>query len=187
MLTRSTVRHRTTSHPNRDSRGKRALGSDLLPRRQNNRIRKITLTNSPPPLLFLTHTSHTTQIKSRGPLRAIIISHPHYYTTHLVWARAFHVPIYTSAEDASWFDRADDSTSPCRRLIKTNTEVVLPEVTAIKTGGHFPGSLVLHWDKHLLIADTFVTVPVSGIFSSPGFPKNHITTHPHTHSLCSSN
>ncbi|KAK4996684.1 hypothetical protein LTR28_000104 [Elasticomyces elasticus] len=26
-------------------------------------------------------------------------------------------------------------------------------------GGHFPGSLVLHWDEKLFIADTFVTVP----------------------------
>ena len=40
-------------------------------------------------------------------------------------------------------------------------ERILPGVTAIKTGGHFPGSLVLHWEKKLFIADTIVTVPVS--------------------------
>ena len=40
------------------------------------------------------------------------------------------------------------------------TEEVLPGVTAIKTGGHFPGSLVLHWERKLFIADTIVTVPV---------------------------
>lgn len=34
-------------------------------------------------------------------------------------------------------------------------------VTAIKVGGHFEGSMVLHWDGHLFIADTFVNVPVS--------------------------
>ena len=39
-------------------------------------------------------------------------------------------------------------------------EEVLPGVTAIKTGGHFPGSLVLHWQRKLFIADTIVTVPV---------------------------
>lgn len=44
-------------------------------------------------------------------------------------------------------------------------ENVLPGVTAVKTGGHFPGSLVLHWEKKLFIADTIVTVPVSnGLF-----------------------
>ena len=42
---------------------------------------------------------------------------------------------------------------------------VLPGVTAIKTGGHFPGSLVLHWEQKLFIADTLWTVPVSTILS----------------------
>jgi glyoxylase-like metal-dependent hydrolase (beta-lactamase superfamily II) len=37
----------------------------------------------------------------------------------------------------------------------------VPGVTAIKVGGHFEGSMVLHWDNHLFIADTFVNVPVS--------------------------
>ena len=40
-------------------------------------------------------------------------------------------------------------------------ERILPGVTAVKAGGHFPGSLVLHWDDQLFIADTMVTVPVS--------------------------
>lgn len=103
-------------------------------------------------------------INSRGPLRAIVISHPHYYTTHLQWSAAFdNVPVYTSAEDSEWFNRADSSTNPSRRLIKEIATTILPGVTAIKTGGHFPGSLVLLWKKHLLIADTFVTVP-SGLY-----------------------
>jgi glyoxylase-like metal-dependent hydrolase (beta-lactamase superfamily II) len=34
-------------------------------------------------------------------------------------------------------------------------------VTAVKAGGHFDGSLVLHWEDKLFIADTLVTVPVS--------------------------
>jgi len=37
----------------------------------------------------------------------------------------------------------------------------VPGVTAIKVGGHFEGSMVLHWDGHLFVADTFVNVPVS--------------------------
>ena len=40
-------------------------------------------------------------------------------------------------------------------------EEIVPGVTAIKVGGHFEGSMVLHWDGHLFIADTFVNVPVS--------------------------
>ena len=38
---------------------------------------------------------------------------------------------------------------------------VVPGVNAVKLGGHFPGSLVLHWENKLFIADTFITVPVS--------------------------
>lgn len=40
------------------------------------------------------------------------------------------------------------------------TKSILPGITAIKTGGHFDGSLVLHWQKTMFIADAFLTVPV---------------------------
>lgn len=33
-------------------------------------------------------------------------------------------------------------------------------VKAIKVGGHFPGSLVLLWEKKLFVADSLVTTPV---------------------------
>ncbi len=42
-----------------------------------------------------------------------------------------------------------------------SVETVVEGVRAIKTGGHFRGSLVLHWEGRLFIADTIVTVPVS--------------------------
>jgi len=42
-------------------------------------------------------------------------------------------------------------------------------VTAIKTGGHFPGSLVLHWDDKLFVADTLVTMP-SGLYHVDPLP-----------------
>ncbi|EKG22021.1 Beta-lactamase-like protein [Macrophomina phaseolina MS6] len=104
------------------------------------------------------------KIKSRGPLRAIVISHPHYYTAHLQWSAAFdNVPVYTATEDSSWFSRADSPTRPSRRLLTETSTTIVPGVTAIKTGGHFPGSLVLLWKKRLMIADTFVTVP-SGLY-----------------------
>lgn len=46
---------------------------------------------------------------------------------------------------------------------------VVPGVTAVKLGGHFPGSLVLHWERQLFIADTFITVPVSDFLFSIGY------------------
>ncbi|KAF2723319.1 hypothetical protein K431DRAFT_344872 [Polychaeton citri CBS 116435] len=97
-------------------------------------------------------------IKSRGGLKAIVISHPHYYTTHVDWAAAFDCPIYVSPEDEEWLNRSTIS-SDQRRHITSTTQDVVPGVTAIKVGGHFPGSLVLLWEKKLFIADSLVTVP----------------------------
>ena len=99
-------------------------------------------------------------IKARGGLKAIVISHPHYYTTHLDWAEVFDCPVYISAEDKEWVNRANRTAHDDRRqLINGQTETMLEGVTAIKVGGHFPGSLVLHWDKKLFIADSMFTVP----------------------------
>lgn len=98
-------------------------------------------------------------IGDRGGLKAIVISHPHFYTTHLHWAKVFDCPVYIAAEDEAWTSRPDEEGR--RRLIKGTSEEIVPGVTAVKLGGHFPGSLVLNWDKKLFIADTLLTVPVS--------------------------
>lgn len=42
----------------------------------------------------------------------------------------------------------------------TTKEIVLKDVTAVKCGGHFDGSLILHWKKIIGISDTLMTVPV---------------------------
>ncbi|KAH9822787.1 metallo-beta-lactamase family protein [Teratosphaeria destructans] len=109
----------------------------------------------------------TAFINSRGGLAAIVISHPHYYTTHLLWADTFDCPVYLAQDDAPWLNTPDPARR--RRFITTETAKILDPITAIKLGGHFPGSLVLHWtppsdggggnNNKLLIADTFVTTP----------------------------
>ncbi|EMC95058.1 hypothetical protein BAUCODRAFT_524622 [Baudoinia panamericana UAMH 10762] len=96
-------------------------------------------------------------IREKGGLKAIVISHPHYYTTHLDWAAEFDCPVYIAKDDDEWLHRADKETR--RRFIAGDSEEVLGGVYAVKTGGHFPGSLVLNWSKKLLIADSFVTTP----------------------------
>ncbi|KAL9067204.1 MAG: hypothetical protein Q9157_006880 [Trypethelium eluteriae] len=73
--------------------------------------------------------------------------------------RTFDCPVFIAVEDKQWCCRADKDGR--RRLITTDVEKIHDGVTAVKLGGHFPGSLVLHWEKKLFIADTFVTVPVS--------------------------
>ncbi|KXS94980.1 hypothetical protein AC578_9474, partial [Pseudocercospora eumusae] len=108
-------------------------------------------------------------INAKGGLEAIVISHPHYYTSHLDWARTFDCPVYFSEEDVGWVSRGDGEGR--RRLIgkgKIEEEIVgsgrgSEVVKAIKVGGHFEGSLCLLWDEKLLIADTLVTTP-SGLY-----------------------
>jgi glyoxylase-like metal-dependent hydrolase (beta-lactamase superfamily II) len=103
-------------------------------------------------------------VKSKGGVKAIVISHPHFYGTHLEWARVFECPVYTSAADAEWLMREDTSG---RRTLLEKTQEIVPGVTAVQAGGHFDGSMVLHWEKKLFIADTMMSVPVRSPFFSP--------------------
>lgn len=114
---------------------------------------------------LITHLDQETidYLTSLGGIDAIVISHPHYYTTLDVWAKAFGCPVYLSSEDQQWLSCAD-STGSSRVPIATSTMEVVEGVTAIKVGGHFDGSLVLHWGKRLFIADSMVTVPVTSSF-----------------------
>jgi hypothetical protein len=97
------------------------------------------------------------RINNLGGLAGIVISHPHYYSTHAEWSRAFGgCPVYTAARDAEW------------KVISSPTDVLLDAdkpsfdvegVKFLQLGGHFPGSLVALFDKRLLIADTLLTTP----------------------------
>lgn len=97
-------------------------------------------------------------VKGKGGLKAIVISHPHFYTTHLEWAAQFGCPVYVAGDDAQWVNRKDGK--GVRKSFKGTQEVV-PGVTAVQCGGHYDGSSVLHWEKKLFIADTMMSVPVS--------------------------
>ncbi|KAJ5887790.1 hypothetical protein N7495_007831 [Penicillium taxi] len=117
------------------------------------------------------------KIQALGGLSAMVISHPHYYTTYVTWARTFKCPVYVSPEDTEWMSRMD-ATDVKRELITETTKLIVPGLTAIKCGGHFPGSLVLHWAEYqgmLFIADTIVTVP-SGLNPSPRLPSQSTYT-----------
>lgn len=97
-------------------------------------------------------------IKSKGGLKAMVISHPHFYTTHLEWARIFDCPVYLCKDDSEWLNCEDKH--GVRKFVSGATEI-LPGVTAIQAGGHFDGSMFLHWENKLFIADTMMSVPVS--------------------------
>ncbi|KAH6884838.1 beta-lactamase-like protein [Thelonectria olida] len=99
------------------------------------------------------------KIEALGGLKAIVISHPHFYSTHVQWARAFKCPVYLSSRDRQW-TRLDSGHQVF--LTETETEIEGTGVKAIQLGGHFPGSMVLQFDRHLLIADTLMTT-ASGV------------------------
>ena len=83
-----------------------------------------------------------TLIKGVGGLHAIAISHPHFYTSLVEWSRAFgNVPVHLHADDAAWAMRPD----PCITLWQGETFELVPGVTLIRGGGHFPGGGMLYW------------------------------------------
>jgi hypothetical protein len=87
-----------------------------------------------------------TLIEALGGLKAIAISHPHFYTTLVEWSRAFgNVPVHLHADDAAWVMRPD----PCVAHWQGETLELLPGVTLIRGGGHFPGGTMLHWAAQL--------------------------------------
>ncbi|KAE8136689.1 beta-lactamase-like protein [Aspergillus pseudotamarii] len=104
------------------------------------------------------------KINELGGLKGIVISHPHFYTTHLHWAEIFDCPVYLAREDREWVVRTGK-----RQVLWDSSRLPVPgvdaDLVAVKTGGHFPGSSVLWWRslRVLLVADSIGVVP-SGIY-----------------------
>jgi glyoxylase-like metal-dependent hydrolase (beta-lactamase superfamily II) len=87
-------------------------------------------------------------VQSLGGLRAIAMSHPHYYTTILEWSEAFGgIPIYIHEDDREWVMEPGDAIN----FWDGETLEILPGsgLTLIRCGGHFPGAAVLHWSQAL--------------------------------------
>lgn len=84
-----------------------------------------------------------TAIKGLGGLKAIAISHPHYYTTMGAWADAFDCPVYLHEADSEWVVK------PSQRLVFWSgaTRTLWDGVTLICAGGHYAGGTVLHWAR----------------------------------------
>jgi hypothetical protein len=80
-------------------------------------------------------------IRGLGGLRAIAISHPHYYSCMQDWARRFDCLVYLHAADADWVMRPD----PAIRHWDDETLEIAHGVTLLRLGGHFAGGSVLHW------------------------------------------
>ncbi|ETN37643.1 uncharacterized protein HMPREF1541_07266 [Cyphellophora europaea CBS 101466] len=122
---------------------------------------------------LLDHTT-VTLIQALGGLDAIVISHPHYYSSWTDWSRTFKCPVYVGAPDKEWLQRTDTEGADIRFL--NNQYTLIPVggrtdvgITAILAGGHFPGSLMLHYQDLLFVADTVLPSP-SATDPIPGRP-----------------
>jgi hypothetical protein len=112
-------------------------------------------------------------LKGLGGVKAIAISHPHYYTTMVEWSRALgNVPIYLHADDREWVIRDD----PVIHHWDGDTASIGSGLTLVRLGGHFAGGTVFHWADWsggrgvLLSGDILQVVPsghVSFMWSYP--------------------
>jgi len=92
--------------------------------------------------ISLVDEATVTLVNGLGGLSAIAISHPHFYTAMGRWSRTFgNVPIHLHGDDREWIQQPTDAVS----LWEGETLEILPGVTLIRCGGHFPGASVLHW------------------------------------------
>jgi ribonuclease HI len=81
-------------------------------------------------------------VRDLGGLAAIAISHPHFYDAMTTWSAVFDdCPIYIHEADAEWVTYP----GPGLTLWQGMAREILPGLTLVNTGGHFPGSTVLHW------------------------------------------
>ena len=111
-------------------------------------------------------------VRAAGGLRAVSSSHPHMYGAAVQWSHAFGAEILLTDVDAPWLMRPD----PAVRTWSGAVEV-LPGVTLVQCGGHFPGSAVAHWSAGaegrgaILVGDTIMVTPgedrVSFLYSAP--------------------
>ncbi len=114
-------------------------------------------------------------VRQLGGVAAVTASHPHVAGAQVSWSTAFGgAPIHWNGLDRRWVQRPDPA-----RVWWTDTAAPLPGLTLVQTGGHFPGSGVLHWASGaggrgvLLTGDTLLVTPgqrsVSFMRSYPNF------------------
>lgn len=80
-------------------------------------------------------------VLERGPVLAIAASHPHMFGVQVEWShRLGGVPVLVADADRQWLGRDDP-------IIEywSGRRTIAEGLTLHQTGGHFPGSGVVHW------------------------------------------
>ncbi len=99
-------------------------------------------------------------VRDVGGLAAVSSSHPHMYGAIVEWSHAFDAPVLLPEADRGWLQRPDPAVREWSGALP-----VLPGVTLVQCGGHFPGSAVVHWSAGaesrgtLLTGDTMFVTP----------------------------
>jgi len=102
-------------------------------------------------------------VRGLGGLRAIAISHPHFYSGMVEWAHAFDVPVWLHEADRAHVMRRD----PALRFWSGATHALGDGLTLVNAPGHFDGGAMLHWPAGaggqgvLLAGDIIQLVPDS--------------------------
>jgi glyoxylase-like metal-dependent hydrolase (beta-lactamase superfamily II) len=81
------------------------------------------------------------EVKGRGGIRAIAISHPHFYSSMVEWGENFDAQIFLHAADRQWVMRK----SPRIQFWEGTTLPLWDGLALVNCGGHFEGGTVLHW------------------------------------------
>ena len=117
--------------------------------------------------------SSLAEVRERGGLAAVIASHPHMYGLQSQWSAAFDdCPVFISAPDEHWLGLRPRNTvvwggGHAADPAEGGEIEILPGVVASQPGGHFPGSVVVHWTAPdgkgvLFTGDTIGTVADPG-------------------------
>jgi len=81
-------------------------------------------------------------VRFLGGLKAIAVSHPHYYGAVADWSEAFGgVPAYLHGDDRQWVTRLHPAIVPWTG----ERHPISDDITLVRAGGHFAGATILHW------------------------------------------
>jgi len=111
------------------------------------------------------------EVRELGGIRAIAISHPHYYSSLVEWSHAFDAAVYLHEADRQWVMRDD----PSIEFWSGETKPLWDGMTLIRCGGHFEGGTVLHVSgANALLAGDILQVAqdrdwVSFMYSYPNY------------------
>jgi glyoxylase-like metal-dependent hydrolase (beta-lactamase superfamily II) len=99
------------------------------------------------------------EVNARGGIRAIAISHPHFYSSMIEWAECFDAQIFLHSADREWVMRK----STRIQFWEGPTLSLWDGLELINCGGHFEGGTVLHWPtgtngKGALLTGDIITV-----------------------------